>query len=298
MKFTQTGTFKENVLEELIDIKPQERIETSLFKRLNYIIGFIKKENPDIISDYIKNLTAKYQKLTNDDFLKGNSDKVDKIIADFKNLKKHPELTKASLNYYIHLLQLSDKSDWMKEETKVTNKAFLQGFLYPSYYFIETLAETIDREDAVKLFKKYVTQFLIDNKSPRRDSFVSLEDTVKKRLSGDITSSEWVVVHSILEDGKYAYKNENCTWVDAMKDLPDTQFKYLVCCYGDYEGARAYYHDSVVLTMEHTIAEGDPYCSRVLHDTRVDYDLTHPPREFWDNFKPGKEDEAKKYYKK
>ncbi|MCG3224149.1 MAG: hypothetical protein H7647_06760 [Candidatus Heimdallarchaeota archaeon] len=50
--------------------------------------------------------------------------------------------------------------------------------------------------------------------------------------------------------------------------------------------------------MEHTLMEGDPYCSRVLHDTRIDYDLRHPPKEFWDNFKPGKEEEAMEYYKK
>ncbi len=37
--------------------------------------------------------------------------------------------------------------------------------------------------------------------------------------------------------------------------------------------------------MEHTIAQGDPYCSRVIHDTRVDWNLAHPPKEFWDNMK-------------
>jgi len=31
--------------------------------------------------------------------------------------------------------------------------------------------------------------------------------------------------------------------------------------------------------MEHTIAQGDPYCSR------VDWNLAHPPKEFWDNMK-------------
>ncbi|MHA1954960.1 MAG: hypothetical protein ACW96U_13550 [Candidatus Heimdallarchaeaceae archaeon] len=30
---------------------------------------------------------------------------------------------------------------------------------------------------------------------------------------------------------------------------------------------------------------------------RIDYNLRHPPKEFWDNFKPGKEEEAMKYYK-
>ena len=107
------------------------------------------------------------------------------------------------------------------------------------------------------------------------------------------------IVHSMLEEGKYAFKNENCpTCADAMIDLPDVEFKYLAVCYGDYEKFRAYYSDYLILTMEHTIIEGDPYCSRVLHDTRIDYDLSHPPKEFWDNFKPGKEEEAKKYYKK
>ncbi|UCG02983.1 MAG: hypothetical protein JSW11_03150 [Candidatus Heimdallarchaeota archaeon] len=44
--------------------------------------------------------------------------------------------------------------------------------------------------------------------------------------------------------------------------------------------------ESLILTMEHTNAQGDPYCSRVLHDTRVDYDLRHPPKKFWDNLRP------------
>jgi hypothetical protein len=42
------------------------------------------------------------------------------------------------------------------------------------------------------------------------------------------------------------------------------------------------------LTMEHTIAQGDQYCSRVLHDTRVDWNLKHPPKEFWDNIESDK----------
>jgi hypothetical protein len=102
----------------------------------------------------------------------------------------------------------------------------------------------------------------------------------------------------MLEDGKYAFKNKNCpTCADAMVDLPDVELKYLAACYGDYGAFRANTSDHIILTMEHTIIEGDPYCSRVLHDTRIDYKLRHPPKEFWDNFEPGKEEEAMKYYK-
>ena len=52
---------------------------------------------------------------------------------------------------------------------------------------------------------------------------------------------------------------------------------------------------------ESTPHEIDAYFDRILETFEIlntDYDLTHPPKEFWDNFKPGKEDEAKKYYKK
>jgi hypothetical protein len=74
----------------------------------------------------------------------------------------------------------------------------------------------------------------------------------------------------MIGEGKYAFRNDNCVFLNAIgEDLPDSELKYYVCCYRDYEKFRNY-HDSIILTMEHTIAQGDPYCSRVLHDTRID----------------------------
>lgn len=298
MKFTQTGTFKENSLEKIIAIKPLEKIEEVLLSKLDYFIGFVAKENSEIITDYVKNLTEKYQGLVEKDFSKNSFGELEKIFSKFLNLIQYPDLNKASLNYYLHLLQIKERGKWETNEVEISMKALIQAWIYPSYYFLEALAETIGREDAVKLFKRYITNYYIDHPSPDRDKFVSLEKMLENRLSGDTTSSEWVIVHTMLEEGKYAFKNKNCpTCVDSMKDLPDVEFKYLACCYGDYEKFRAIYSDHIILTMEHTLMEGDSYCSRVLHDTRIDYDLRHPPKEFWDNFKPGNEEEAMKYYK-
>lgn len=298
MKFTQTGTFKENSLEKIIAIKPLEKIEEVLLSKLDYFIGFVAKENSEIITDYVKNLTEKYQGLVEKDFSKNSFGELEKIFSKFLNLIQYPDLNKASLNYYLHLLQIKERGEWETNEVEISMKALIQAWIYPSYYFLEALAETIGREDAVKLFKRYITSYYIDHPSPDRDKFVSLEKMLENRLSGDTTSSEWVIVHTMLEEGKYAFKNKNCpTCVDSMKDLPDVEFKYLACCYGDYEKFRAIYSDHIILTMEHTLMEGDSYCSRVLHDTRIDYDLRHPPKEFWDNFKPGNEEEAMKYYK-
>ncbi len=299
MKFKQTGTFRKNYLEEPTTLKVMERIDVMLLDKLDYFVGFIAKEKPEIISEYVKNLIKKYQGLADEDYWKDSSEDIKKIFAKFKNLKQYPDLQKASLNYFIQLLQLKEKHEWEKRELEISMKALIQGWIYPSYYFLLVLTETIDRKEAVKLFKRYITNFYIDYPSPNRDKFVSLEKSFEDRTTGDTTSSEWVIVHTMLEEGKYAFKNKNCpTLVDAMIELPDVELKYLVSCYGDYAKFRSYYGDNIILTMEHTIMEGYLYCSRVMHDTRVDYDLRHPPKEFWDNFEPGKEKEAMKYYKK
>ena len=69
--------------------------------------------------------------------------------------------------------------------------------------------------------------------------------------------------------------------MDAITDFEDTEVKYHICCYGDYQGIKTL-NPAFVLTMEHTIAEGDRYCSRIVHDPRVDWDLRHLPQSFWD----------------
>jgi len=299
MKFTKTGTFKKNTLEKIVPLKPKEEIPKIFLEKFDYFVGYLTKEKPEIITDYVNNLTKKYQGLVEEDFLKKLSEEIKKVITKCTNLIQYPDLIEASLNYFIHLLQLPDKSAWKMSEVEISMKALIQAWTYPSYYFLQTLTETIDRNEAVKLFKQYITHYYLDHPSPDRDKKFCLEKMVENRLSGDTTTSEWVIVHSMVEDGKYAFKNQNCpTCVDSMTDLPDVELKYLACCYGDYEKFRAYYSDHIILTMEHTLMQGDPYCSRVLHDTRIDYDLRHPPKEFWDNFEPGKEEEAMKYYKK
>ncbi len=299
MKFTRTGSFQKNTLDKIIDFEPVEKIHEVLLDKLDYFIGFITKEKPDIIADYITNFSKKYQGLVEVDFWKIASEDTKKIFTKYEHLSLFPDLSKASLNYYLHLLQVKNDNAWETTEIKITMKALIQAWTFPSYYYLQALTETIERTDAVKLFKRYITHYYLDHPYPDRDKFVSLEKRLEDRLSGDTTSSEWVIVHTMLEDGKYAFRNENCpTCVDSMIDLPDVELKYLVACYGDYEKFRAYNSEHIILTMEHTLMQGDPYCSRVMHDTRIDYDLRHPPKEFWDNLTPGKEEEAKKYYKK
>jgi len=295
MKFYRVGEFKENVLDGTVGINPKEQAPQFVLSRLNYLLGFLRERSPDNIDAFTKNLEKRYQKLVKTDYIKENSVDLSDLIADFKNLVDYTSLIYAVMNYYFQVLDFSDESAW-DENIVVVNRNYHQSFLHPRYYNLLTLIETVGREEAISLWKRFFTQFVIYDRVPREKPFVDLETFLADRTAAvdENNPSDWVVVRGMIADGKYAFRNDNCFWVESLDDLPDSEIKYYVCCYGDYEGARDH-HESIVLTMEHTIAQGDPYCSRVMHDTRVDYDLRHPPKEFWDNMWPvGKDTDNKK----
>jgi hypothetical protein len=284
MKFVRTGKLNPQMFEMPMEIHPIERAQKVLLKRMNYLLGFLSEKYPLRLEHYVKNLKTKYRSLIRNDLVEASGLNLTPIFLEMEYLIQNSDMVKDYLNYYFELLDLKTSDDWLKRTIKVPKANYLRAFLYPDYYNLLILTETIGMEEAIKLWKRYITHYIIDNRT-QDNNVDDVEYIFKSRTSEERRDSEWVIVHGIIADGKYAYKNENCTWVDVMKQLPDQELKYYVCCYGDYEYARSY-GENIVLTMEHTIAEGAPYCSRVLHDTRVDWKLEHPLKEFWDNFNP------------
>ena len=291
MKFYRVGEFKENVLEKKVEINPSEMTPRFVLNRLDYLIGFISEKSPGDLDQFTKRLEEKYRKLAKSDRLSKYDLNLGELLVDKTNLSNHQSLVEAALNYYIQVLNLPDGSKW-DETVEVVNRNYHQAFLHPRYYNLLTLIDTLGRDEAISLWKRFFTHYLIDTRKPREKPFVDLETLLEERMAAvdEDNPSDWVAIRGMIADGKYAFRNDNCLWVDSLDDLPDSEVKYYVCCYGDYEGAKNQ-HESIIMTMEHTIAQGDSYCSRVLHDTRVDYDLRHPPKEFWDNMWP---DESKK----
>ena len=280
MEKIRTGKLNPHALELPIDVQPIERAKRVTLKRLNYLLGFIEEKKPEAIQRYIANLQSLYNFLSKSDLVETSGFDKESLLTVMPNLAAYPNVTMAYLEYYLELLD-PKTPEWMKENITVPNENYLKAYLYPRYYNLKILTETLGREEAIKLWKEYITSYIIyDSTQPNPP--ISAEELLASRASGR-ENSEWVVVHGIIANGKYAYKNENCPWVEVMEELPDKVLKYLVCCYGDYQGAASRY-ENIIFTMEHTIAEGDPYCSRVLHDTRVDWVLDHPPKEFWDEF--------------
>ena len=98
-----------------MDIKPKEKLHEVMLDKLNYFIGFVAKEQPGIIADYAANLSKKYQGLIVIDFWKNASEETKQIFSKYEHIAQFPNLSKASLNYYLHLLQVKETDAW---ETK------------------------------------------------------------------------------------------------------------------------------------------------------------------------------------
>ena len=278
MRIVRLGKHYPDPLTLPVTVNPLNRARNVPLKRLDYLLGMLSNHN--LFATYVQNLTKKYESMTHRNPIKASGIDIGSVTREFPNINPFSELITSYLNYFLELLTVSPI--FFEKETTVENREYLKAFLYPDYYNLLVLTETFGRATGIGLWKRYITQYVIDNRIQR--NLGDVQEIFERRNKGN-QDSEWVIVHAVIAEGKYAYKNENCTWVDVMESLPDSELKYYVCCYGDYEKARTN-DENLMLTMEHTIAEGDPYCSRVLHDVRVDWKLDHPSKEFWDNFIP------------
>ncbi|MBD3405341.1 MAG: hypothetical protein GF411_04280 [Candidatus Lokiarchaeota archaeon] len=280
MDFFISGRVMDNILEVSTKFNPIDRTQDFVLKPLDYLIDFIRKVRPEDVADFVKGLTQRYRELVLSDHFMEKGLEVEQLIKECKTLLQFPNLARLALNYYIQVLNVSKEDDWYTE-VSIVWRGVHYAILHPRYYNLQTLIEVLGREEAINLWKMFVTSYRIANRSLPRQPFVDLKALYEERKKAKEDGS-WKVIHTMVSDGKYAYLNVNCTWMKALDNLPDDEIKYYICCYGDYEDARDF-HNCIILTMEHTIAQGDPYCSRVMHDTRVDYDLRHPPKEFWDS---------------
>jgi len=155
MKFTQTGTFRENSLAKLITINPKDRVGDIFLERLDTFLIFLAQEKPEIINEYISNLTQKLLSLTPETDLRTPANEIIETFSEYQYLSQHPQLTRAALNYFSALLQLDAASAWHMAEAEISMQALIQAWTYPSYFILQTLAETIDRPRALNFYKRY-----------------------------------------------------------------------------------------------------------------------------------------------
>lgn len=291
MKVVKTGKYRQDTLERLVEIDPLNELQNRL-EKMNYFLGFVKEHNPDDFSGYINNLQTNYQTLLEDERKKANPPELDELVSENPYLKENLDLARLVVNYLVQILGLPAETNLEKSE--VVNRNYFRSWSHHNYTNLLVLTETLGRKDAIDLYKKFITHHTLENRDPNRKTVDNVGVIFERAIEPKKEPSDWEIIHTMIGEGKYVFRNDTCVFVNAIGDsLSDTELKYYICCYGDYEKFKNY-HDSIVLTMEHTIAQGDPYCSRVKHDTRYDWNLEHPEKEFFDSMWPIHDKQYKK----
>ncbi len=288
-EFEQLGYYAPEALNNLEDIQPLSEAIRSPITRLNLLFGFLKNNKPEILKSYAKNLLEEYSKLVKINYYNQQKYDIDVSLKDLEHLKEYKEIAIYSLNNFLKLLDISIDDDWVNNEIKVTQGNFLRAFLAPAYHNVRILSMTIEREEAIRLFKMYITERAkIITPEDQRYRYDNLEDLRQEDFEDfkDDGNPGWVRIQGIVKNGKFVYRRDACLYAEAMKDYPDDEFRFLACCYYDFQGTRIQWNKDYVLTMEHACAKGDPYCSCVVHDTRIDWDLTHPDEDYWESIWP------------
>ena len=283
MEVFTTGKYHISDLENLQELQPLEYANKTVLKRLNYLIGFIKKEKAELLQNFVTKLNLKLIKLLNKSYGNEGDDKEKIISKEFIHLKVYPELHYNCLNYYLQLLNIDNSINWSKDKIKIPNTNYIQSFLYHRYYNVLVLTEILERTLAVQFFKDYIDSY-VKSQSIDWRKYENLEEFRNARIpkKDDPPNIGWVIVQGVIENGKYPQRKDTCMWDDAIQDLPDIELRYLAACYGDFQGYNNS-NENFILTMSHTIVEGYPYCDCIVHDIRVNKDLTHPPKEFFDD---------------
>ncbi len=291
MKFIELGSYDENALEYLKEIKPLAFAKNIHIRQLDYILEFIKKTKPEIFNAYVKNLENKYTELKKEDYIKHKKFDISKLICEFDNLKDRQTLAKDSLNYFLNLLEVPFDSNWEEDKFEVTNRHYFRAYSLPSYRNLVSLSDTVGKNEAIKLYKIFVTEYIAFRGKGTKEKYETLEEQREDEIR-DFKENPypgWLRIESTVENGKLYHRRDTCLLAESIKDLPDKDFRYLVACYKDFQGTKINWNKNFILTMGNSIVKGDPYCSCVIHDTRIDWDLSHPPNEFWDNIWPLKD---------
>ncbi len=281
MKFRKSGVHDPLALESKRNIQPIEHAKLSQFTRLNCLLGFVKKFYPEVLEEYTTNLQRRYDSLATTTYVQRSTFDIVSLISEFDSLKEFPDLALSNLNYLFQILQLPANVDLENDSFEITQRIQLQAVLYHKYQNLFSLANTIDRNEAIELYKAYHDEFMRMTTSTQKDRFDNLEELAEQWFQEDTISSPGLIRYvSEVKDGKLFLRKDTCLWNDAIEELEDKELKYVICCYGDY-GAAKRDNKHFVMTMKHTIIEGHNYCDCVYHDTRVSTDLTHPSDDFF-----------------
>ncbi len=277
MKAERIDKYKEDY-SSIIDVKTLIKY---IIYQLDEFIEYIQKNHDNILDSYIEKLEDRYDKVLVDSGEEYNYFAEYEKTIELDAIHKFPKL----LEKYRKIIEFSfnlTKYNAQPESDKFEISEFdrFKGSKIPLYLSLQALAETIPRNDAIKIYKEFTDVRTTPPKN-MKPSMTSVDDMVE--LYRNTFPNTHVYSLFKLEEGKAVCRIDRCMIVEALESFDknlDTEIAYLTACINDYGHARMV-NKNFTLTREKTIMEHDEYCDFCWHDKSIQKEITHPDQEFW-----------------
>ena len=100
MKFKEVGRYNPEALNHLQEVQPYDFAQKSPLRRLDFLLGIIKREKPKIVTEYATKLCNKFREKTITIYLEQDSLFLEEILEPFQNLQVYPNLAYYNLNFF------------------------------------------------------------------------------------------------------------------------------------------------------------------------------------------------------
>jgi len=240
----------------------------------NFTLEYIEKHR---LCDIFKYREELLRLLLPSEGVQGDRELFKTVLANYPALAANPELGTALL---MRVLQFLGVAALCTPETRISAdaKQYLRGYLFIGYYLAKAFEQQLSKKGAVEAFQK------IRDEYTRIMPFEKAEHVSEFVFGGEgagAFKNAFIMTEFTIDEGQSGAKVCKCKWAEVMKELNDPDFAYAVACHYDFEAAKMY-NPAFHLTRSGTLIQGRPCCDFLWHDTRVDTDLTHPGKEFWD----------------
>ena len=279
MIFNEYGT---KVIDLKIELDLNEFLIHNLLKDLQNTIYYINKTKLEILKEFIQKLTMKLKDKTDIKSSINNEQKFLEFINPYENLIEHLDLTKVAFNFFLERLEIPEIKIWEGAIENFTPKQMHQSAI--EFYFcqLNTLLDILGRDEAIDYYKKIILNFIHTYDRNQLNVYKSLEDMRDSNIRFlEKGSYGRIRLISDVKNGRLIEICKNCEKVEFLDEFlrKDGELLYTICCAVHIPLAEMW-NENFVLTLNHTIAKGDPYCTYVYHDTRFVDEIKQLPKDF------------------
>jgi len=204
---------------------------------------------------------------------------VDVYLSDCKRLSEYKSFGRA---FIIKRLNLAGLKSCPAPADKVSfpAKSYLRGVFVMNYFIAKALTAIMSKAEAIKLFNEFTDiQTRTKYQLPHHEKVADL--LTKNSPGSEVFAGGHDYTEFEMNAGQAGCKVTKCKWHEVLKEFNDPDLEYAVICHYDFEAARCH-NQNFKLTREGTLAQGRPFCDFIWHDERLDKELTHPGKEFWE----------------